>query len=78
MLHSFIHSFIHSGDLYSASSRLRGAPSPVTAKEGLEEDVKFGRGGNSKGFQLICKMHHFRAFWPRLKREKESVRKLSY
>ena len=35
----FIHSFIHSGYLYSASSRnlLRGAPSPATAKQkGLE------------------------------------------
>ena len=31
----FVHSFIHSGHLYSASSRslLRGAPSPATAKQ---------------------------------------------
>jgi len=32
---------------------LRGAPSPVTAKgEGLEGDVKFGRGGHQQGTQL--------------------------
>jgi len=49
---SFIHSFIHSGDLYRASSffktlLLRGALSPVTEKEeGLKEDVKFGRNDN--------------------------------
>src|SRR6218665_1678874 len=46
-----IHSFIHSGDLYSASSR--GAPSPVTdKKEGLQRDVKFGRVGHQQGTQL--------------------------
>jgi len=39
------HSFIHSVDLYSASPRdyYRGAPSPVTDKEGFQRDVKFGR-----------------------------------
>src|SRR6218665_3033103 len=46
-------SFIHSGDLYNASSRdllLRGAPSPVTdKKEGLQRDVKFGRVGRQQG-----------------------------
>src|SRR6218665_3333579 len=35
LIHSFIHSFIHYGDLYSAPSRLllRNAPDPCTAKK---------------------------------------------
>src|SRR6218665_178368 len=55
VFYSFVHSFIHSGDLYSASSRLllRGAPSPVTAKEErLEGNIKFGRAGHQQRTQL--------------------------
>ena len=52
----FIHSFIHSGELIQCLFKtllLRGAPSPVMAKEeGLEGDVKFGRAGHQQGTQL--------------------------
>ena len=48
-----IYSFIHSGDLYSASSRdYYSEVLPVTAKEGLQREVKFGRMGHQQGTQL--------------------------
>src|SRR6218665_1332345 len=59
--HSFIHSFIHSGDLYSASSRdYYSEALPATdKKEGLKRDVKFGRVGHQQGTQ-----NRFRTFAP--------------
>src|SRR6218665_1933571 len=51
--------FIHSFWRLFKTLLLRGAPSPVTAKEeGLEGDVKFGRGGHEQKTQLN------RADWP--------------
>src|SRR6218665_378730 len=49
-----LHSFIHSGDLDSASSRdYYSEALPATdKKEGLERDVKFGRVGHQHGTQL--------------------------
>src|SRR6218665_256166 len=50
-MRSYFHSFIHSGDFKTLL--LRGAPSPVTAKEqGLEGDVKFGRADHQQVTQL--------------------------
>ena len=48
-----MNSFIHSGDLYSASLRHYYIYSEaLPAKEGLEGDVKFGRAGHQQGTQL--------------------------
>src|SRR6218665_3302329 len=43
--------FIHSGDLYSTSSR-HYYSEVLPAQTGLEGDVKFGRGGYQQGTQL--------------------------
>src|SRR6218665_1839562 len=56
--HSFIYSFIlgtYIAPLQDTTTQRRSQPShgPVTAKEeGLEGDVKFGRGGHQQGTQL--------------------------
>ena len=51
-----LYSFIHSGDLYSASSRdvySEALPAQSrTKKEGLQRNVKFGRVGHQQGTQL--------------------------
>src|SRR6218665_655532 len=63
---SFIHSFWRLIYRLFKTLLLRGAPSPVTAKEeGLEEDVKFGKAGHQQGTQLIgevipCRWAHNR------------------
>src|SRR6218665_3122496 len=51
---SFIHSFSRLIQRLFKTRLLRGAPSPVTAKEeGLEGDVKFGKVGHQQGTQLL-------------------------
>ena|SRR6218665_630388 len=52
-VHSLIHSFWRLILRLFRTLLLRGAPSPVMAKEeGLEGDVQFGRGGHQQGTQL--------------------------
>jgi len=52
---AIFYSFIHFGDLYSASSKdyySEALPPPVTDREGLQRDVTFGRVGYQEGPQL--------------------------